>query len=82
MSEIKKSKYNEPADIVIYVKDRGIVLREKSLIAIDKKKCKTAAVGNEAEGLDQDRRVRGGLQSVFLREYVRLNLKHMWICSV
>lgn len=54
MSEIKKSKYYEPADIVIYVKDRGIVLREKSLIAIDKKECKTAAVGNEAEGLDQE----------------------------
>lgn len=53
MSEIKKSKYYEPADIVIYVKDRGIVLKEKSLIAIDKEKCKTIAVGNEAEWLDQ-----------------------------
>lgn len=54
VSEIKKSKHNEPADIVIYVKDRGIVLREKSLIAIDKEKCKTVAVGNEAEWLDQE----------------------------
>ncbi len=49
MSEIPKSKYNEPADIVIYVKDRGIVLREKSLLAFDKETCKTVAVGNEAE---------------------------------
>ena len=37
MPEIKKNRYNEPADIVIYVKDCGIVIREKSLIAIDKK---------------------------------------------
>lgn len=54
MSEIKKSKYNEPADIVIYVKDRGIVLREKSLLAFDKEKCKTVAVGNEAEWSGQE----------------------------
>ncbi len=53
MSEIKKSKNNEPADIVIYVKERGIVLREKSLLAFDKEKNKAIAVGNEAEWLDQ-----------------------------
>ncbi len=54
MSENKKSEYNEPADIVIYVKGRGIVLREKSLIAIDKEKGKTVAVGNEAEWSNQE----------------------------
>lgn len=53
MTDWKKSKYYEPADIVIYVKDRGIVLKEKSLIAIDKGNCKTIAVGNEAEWIDQ-----------------------------
>ena len=52
MPEIKKVRFNEPADIVIYVKDCGTVIREKSLIAIDKKECKTVAVGNEAECLD------------------------------
>lgn len=53
MSEIKTSKYNEPADIVIYVKKRGIVLREKSLIAFDKEENKAIAAGNEAEWLGQ-----------------------------
>lgn len=51
--EDQKDRYNEPADIVIYAKDRGIVLREKSLIAIDKEKCKTVAVGNDAEWQEQ-----------------------------
>jgi len=53
VSEIKTSKYNEPADIVIYTKERGIVLREKSLLAFDKEKNKAIAAGNEAEWLDQ-----------------------------
>lgn len=30
-----KLSFYEPADIEIYIKDRGIVLKEKSLIAIE-----------------------------------------------
>lgn len=49
----------EPADIQIYVRGKGIVLKEKSLIAfrMEGNKIKVAAVGNEAavpENLPQD----------------------------
>lgn len=40
---------NTPSDIIIYVKDKGIVLREKSLIAISGNK--VIAYGNECEHL-------------------------------
>ena len=41
----------EPADIEIYIKDWGIVLKEKSLIALklEDKSLKILAVGNEVE---------------------------------
>ncbi|MBD5542129.1 MAG: hypothetical protein HDR00_13260 [Lachnospiraceae bacterium] len=44
----------EPADIEIYIKDKGIVLREKSLIAIgtEGKLPKILAVGNEVEKIN------------------------------
>lgn len=39
----------EPADIIIYMQGKGIVLREKSLIAVRKDESKIVAVGTEAE---------------------------------
>lgn len=39
----------EPADILIYIKDRGVVLTEKSLIAVHADMKKIVAIGNEAE---------------------------------
>lgn len=41
--------YYEPADILIYVEDKGIVLREKSLMALDAATGKILAFGTEAE---------------------------------
>lgn len=41
----------EPADIEIYLKDKGMVLREKSLIAFSKSDGKILAVGRAAEEL-------------------------------
>ncbi len=38
----------EPADIVIYVKDKGMVLKEKSLVAFDTQSGKIIAYGTEA----------------------------------
>lgn len=44
----------EPADIEIYIKDRGIVLKEKSLIALksEDKLPKILAVGNDVEKIN------------------------------
>lgn len=39
----------EPADILIYIKDRGVVLTEKSLVAVHADMKKIVAIGNEAE---------------------------------
>ncbi|PNV63892.1 hypothetical protein C0033_00745 [Clostridium sp. chh4-2] len=41
----------EPADILIYVQDRGVVLKEKSLVAYHKEFGKIVSVGTEAERL-------------------------------
>lgn len=41
----------EPADIVIYVRDKGIALREKSLVAFRRNDGKIMAFGTEAEGM-------------------------------
>ena len=41
----------EPADIVIYIQGRGIVLKEKSLVAFDNVSGKIAAFGKEAEDM-------------------------------
>lgn len=46
--------YYEPADIVIYVKGKGIVLKEKSLMAFDAASGKILAFGNEAECMAQN----------------------------
>lgn len=50
MSEAKyePAKY-EPADIVIYLRDKGLVLKEKSLVAFHRGTGKIEAVGAEAE---------------------------------
>ena len=49
-----ENKWDEPADIMIYVKDKGIVLKEKSLAAFDEKECRLIAVGNDAENVSRD----------------------------
>ena len=41
----------ETADIVIYIQGRGVVLKEKSLLAFDTVSKKVTAVGNEAESI-------------------------------
>lgn len=41
----------EPADIVIYLQNKGIVLKEKSLMAYERESGKILAVGMEAEKL-------------------------------
>ena len=43
----------EPADIVIYLQDKGIVLKEKSLLAYEKESGKILAVGTEVEKLTE-----------------------------
>jgi rod shape-determining protein MreB len=47
--EGKGMNYYEPADIVIYIEGRGVVLKEKSLMALDETSGKILAFGNEAE---------------------------------
>lgn len=42
-------KNYEPSDIEIHIKDKGIVLREKSLIALSKNDRKILAIGADAE---------------------------------
>lgn len=44
-----KENLYRPADITIYIKDRGIVLKDKSLAALDKGSRKLVAFGTEAE---------------------------------
>lgn len=48
------SKRFEPADIVIYTRDKGMVLKEKSLIAINAADAKIVAYGTEAESLMEE----------------------------
>lgn len=48
---MKQVKTYEPADIVIYIQNKGIVLREKSLVAANWKTEKIEAVGIEAENM-------------------------------
>ena len=45
--DVNRMNY-EPADIVIYVKDKGTVLKEKSLVAYEETSGKILAVGTEA----------------------------------
>ena len=55
INEIKTEDWctipSEPADIVIYVKEKGMVLKEKSLVAYDTQNGKIVAFGTEAEQL-------------------------------
>ncbi len=44
------TKY-EPADIEIYVKDKGLVLKEKSLVAFAQYNKKILGIGDEAEAI-------------------------------
>lgn len=46
--------YYKPAEIVIYVEGKGIVLKEKSLMAFDAATGKILAFGNEAERMAQN----------------------------
>lgn len=45
---------HEPADILIYMQEKGLVLKEKSLVAVDKDIQKILAVGSEAERLAEE----------------------------
>lgn len=47
MGEIK----DEPADIVVYLRDRGLVLKEKSLVAFHEETGEIAAMGTEAQAM-------------------------------
>lgn len=49
------TKY-EPADIEVYIKNKGLVLRERSLIAYQHSDGKILAVGTEAEQIAQQKR--------------------------
>ena len=48
---MEQVKTYEPADIVIYIHNKGIVLREKSLVAANWETGKIEAVGIEAENM-------------------------------
>ncbi|MDE6052289.1 MAG: rod shape-determining protein, partial [Lachnospiraceae bacterium] len=43
----------EPADIEIHLKDKGMVLKEKSLVAFTKSDGKILAIGKEAEEISR-----------------------------
>ena len=47
---------HEPSDIVIYIQDKGMVLKEKSLVAFDTLSCRVLAYGTEAEGIAREGR--------------------------
>ncbi len=62
----------EPADIIIYIRDKGIVLQEKSLVAYEEGSGKIIAVGNEAEGLAEAEKhilVRSPLRRGIVADY-------------
>lgn len=46
---MKEIKYYEPSDIEIHIKDKGMVLREKSLVAFSQQDRKVLAIGADAE---------------------------------
>ena len=46
---MKEIKYYEPSDIEIHIKDKGMVMREKSLIALSTNDRKILAFGADAE---------------------------------
>lgn len=47
---------HEPSDMVIYIQDKGMVLKEKSLVAFDTVSCRVLAYGTEAEGIAREGR--------------------------
>ena len=51
---MKEPVFYEPADILIYVQDRGMVLKERSVVAFHKSDGKIVAVGAEAERMGGD----------------------------
>ncbi|MDE6363161.1 MAG: rod shape-determining protein [Lachnospiraceae bacterium] len=70
------TKY-EPADIEIYVKDKGLVLKEKSLIAFTRSDGKILGIGDEAEALAaqnlQNVVVQSPLRQGMIAEYTMAN---------
>lgn len=73
------TKY-EPADIEIYIRDRGLALREKSLIAYNDADGKILAVGTEAE---QQRRagvvVQSPLRQGMVADYMAAQQMFRWM---
>jgi len=53
-NKMKEPVFYEPADILIYVQDRGMVLKERSVVAFHKSDGKIVAVGAEAERMGGD----------------------------
>lgn len=51
----------EPADIAIYIQDRGMVLKEKSLVAFDTVNSKIIAFGTEAEYI-----AKGNMENILM----------------
>lgn len=70
------TKY-EPADIEIYVKDKGLVLKEKSLIAFTRSDGRILGVGEEAEALAAQNlvsvEVKSPLRQGMIADYLAAN---------
>lgn len=68
------AKINEPADILIYTNETGLILKEKSLIAFSITEKKILAVGNEAEHFlssgQEDVRIISPLKQGMIADYM------------
>ena len=67
----------EPADIIIYVQDGGIVLKEKSLIAYQKKDDKIVASGTEAERMAEQ-----GMENIVVVSPLRQGMVADYVVAV
>ncbi len=67
----------EPADIMIHVQGRGIVLKEKSLIAYQKKDNKIVASGTEAERMAEQ-----GMEDIVIVSPLRQGMVADYIVAV
>lgn len=79
------AEFFEPADIVIHVREKGIVVREKSLVAFDAATGKILAVGTEAEGLtgrESDQiRVMSPLRQGVIADYTVAELMFIYLMA-
>ncbi len=72
--EGKETDLFEPADIVVYIQGKGIVLKEKSLLAYDTVSKKIIAVGNEVEDIiknpQKDIKIVSPLRRGIIADYI------------